>query len=143
MTSRIAGIDHVAITVTDIDRATDFYRDVLGAVQTSEYAPGGRVLVRSLTIGGCALNIHQQGNGIRLVARRPTPGSADVCFRWAGTIEQAEAHLARKGVEVIDGPAPRFSADGKPGRSVYFTDPDGNLLELMSVTSAEGTVAPS
>jgi hypothetical protein len=61
------------------------------------------VLVRSINIGGAAMNIHQRGNGIWLVARQPTPGSADFCFRWAGTAEDAEAYLRAKGVEVIEG----------------------------------------
>src|SRR5258706_293691 len=122
MTDQIAGYDHVAITVEDVDRATDFYRDLFGAQTITDWAPDGTLLIRSIAIGGAVMNIHQQGNGVELVARRPTVGAADLCFRWNGTIAAAEALLKDKGVEIIEGPAPRITSDGRPGLSVYFKD---------------------
>jgi catechol 2,3-dioxygenase-like lactoylglutathione lyase family enzyme len=78
------------------------------------------------------LSIHQAGNGLGLVAKRPTIGGADFCWRWDGKIDSALALLTEHGIDVIDGPSPRRTADGLPSDSVYFRDPDGNLLELMA-----------
>ena len=133
MTIPITGFDHLAMTVSDIDRACAFYSEVLGGEQISEYAPDGAPLIRGVRCGSVKLNLHQFGNGIDLVAQKPTPGSVDVCFRWSGPIETAQAHLAHHGIAIVDGPSKRVSNDGLPAISVYFRDPDGNLLELMTV----------
>jgi catechol 2,3-dioxygenase-like lactoylglutathione lyase family enzyme len=67
-----------------------------------------------------------------LVAREPVrPGNSDLCFAWPGPIEEVLAHLRANGVEVEEGPVRKFGARGG-GRSVYFRDPDGSLLELIS-----------
>jgi catechol 2,3-dioxygenase-like lactoylglutathione lyase family enzyme len=57
-------------------------------------------------------------------------GAVDVCFRWTDRIEAAVAFLEDRGIDIIEGPAPRQAADGLWGQSVYFRDPDGNLLEI-------------
>lgn len=132
--SMISGFDHVAITVADIDASIAFYEKVLGAKVEETYEIDGKVIVKRVKIGGALFNVHQQGNGVDLVARAPLPGSEDLCFRWEGTIEQAQKQLESNGVEVIEGPAPRTTSDGRESQSVYFRDVDGNLLELMAVT---------
>lgn len=128
----IRGIDHVAITVADLDAACEFYAHVLGATIEEEYEIGGRIAVKRVAFGQAILNIHQQGNGVDLVARQPLPGSTDICFRWSGGIEAAKAQLESRGVAVVEGPVARTSADGLPGSSVYFRDLDGNLVELLA-----------
>ena len=128
----IRGIDHVAITVADLDATCAFYEQVLGAQVEEAYEIGGRIAVKRVAFGQAVLNIHQQGNGVDLVARQPTPGSVDICFRWDGSTDGAKALLESRGVTVIEGPVARTSADGIPGRSVYFRDPDGNLVELLA-----------
>ena len=127
----IRGIDHVAITVADLDAICAFYERVLGARVEETYEIGGRIAVKRVAFGQAILNIHQQGNGVDLVARQPTPGSVDICFRWHGGIDAARALLESRGVTVIEGPVARTSADGITGSSVYFRDPDGNLVELL------------
>ena len=129
----IKGIDHVAITVPDIERTTRFYEQLFDAITVAEYAPNGQVLVRQLSLGGANLSIHQLGNGVALVASKPTPGSADICFRWAGGIAHALAHLRANGIEPIENPSPRITADGRPAMSVFFKDDSGNLIELMAI----------
>jgi catechol 2,3-dioxygenase-like lactoylglutathione lyase family enzyme len=129
---QVVGIDHVAITVENMEAACAFYGRLFGALTVFEYAPDDRVLVRQIAVGGAVLSIHQAGNGVELVAKRPTIGSADICLRWDGNIEDAVALLTGHAVEVIEGPTPRRTADGLPSLSVYFRDPDGNLLELMA-----------
>jgi catechol 2,3-dioxygenase-like lactoylglutathione lyase family enzyme len=79
------------------------------------------------------LSIHQAGNGLELVARRPAVGGADICLRWSGHIDSAADLLRAHGIPIIDGPSPRCTADGLRALSIYFRDPDGNLLELMAV----------
>ena len=128
----ISGIDHVAITVADLDASCAFYAHVLGATVEEAYEIGGRIAVKRVAFGQAVLNIHQQGNGVDLVARQPTPGSVDICFRWDGGIDAAKARLESRGVTVIEGPVARTTADGIPANSVYFRDPDGNLIELMA-----------
>jgi catechol 2,3-dioxygenase-like lactoylglutathione lyase family enzyme len=128
----IRGIDHVAITVDDLDAACAFYARVLDAVVEESYEIGGRIAVKRVAFGHAILNIHQRGNGVDLVARQPLPGSTDICFRWDGNIDAAKAMLESRGITVIEGPVARHSADGKPGSSVYFRDLDGNLIELLA-----------
>jgi catechol 2,3-dioxygenase-like lactoylglutathione lyase family enzyme len=122
-------IDHVAITVADIDVTTEFYSGLFGAEVLRDHKP----VVRALRLGGgVQLSIHQLGNGVDLVAARPTPGSVDICFRIAAPIDAASRHLAAHGVTIIDGPSSRTDNEGLPAQSVYFRDPDGNLVELMA-----------
>ena len=130
--SQVTGIDHVAITVADLEAACAFYRDLLGAQPVNEYAPNGKVLVRQVLIGSAQFSIHQAGNGVGLVARDATVGAADICLRWGGSIESVITLLREHGIEIIEGPTPRRTADGLPSQSVFFRDPDGNLLELMA-----------
>jgi catechol 2,3-dioxygenase-like lactoylglutathione lyase family enzyme len=120
-------LDHCVIAVSDWDRATAFYRDVVGA----EVVPidSGRV---SFRIGDTQLNVHGPGfMPTSNVARLPVqPGNSDVCFVWDGTIAEAMAHLERHHVDVETGPVERRGARGH-GTSLYFRDPDGSLLEFI------------
>jgi catechol 2,3-dioxygenase-like lactoylglutathione lyase family enzyme len=121
-------IDHCVIAVSDWDRSTAFYRDVLGA-QVVEH-PDGRVAFR---FGDQQLNVHGPGLDVgSLVARPPVePGGSDLCFTWPGTADEAVDHLRAHGVAVEEGPVPRHGGRGR-GTSVYFRDPDGSLLEFIS-----------
>jgi catechol 2,3-dioxygenase-like lactoylglutathione lyase family enzyme len=130
-------IDHVAITVADVERTTQFYDRLFGAEVPFDHAPDGRTLVRTVIVGGgVRINVHQQGNGIDLVADRPTPGSVDICFRFGGTIAEAQGLLQAHAIPIIEGPSPRIDSEGNQAQSVYFKDPDGNLVELMATDPA-------
>ena len=119
-------LDHVVIAVSDWERSNAFYRDVLGA-EVVERAGG-----YAYRFGDQQLNVHGPGGDASIVARDPVrPGNSDLCFVWGGTAEAAAEHLREHGVEVELGPVERPGARGK-GRSVYFRDPDGTLLELLS-----------
>jgi catechol 2,3-dioxygenase-like lactoylglutathione lyase family enzyme len=121
-------LDHSVVAVSDWDVSNRFYRDVVGA-ELVEMSPG-RFAYR---LDGTQLNVHGPGVDVSTnVARLPVqPGNSDLCFVWPGPIEEAVAHLERHGVEVETGPVERFGAQGR-GRSVYFRDPDGSLLEFIS-----------
>lgn len=131
----IRGIDHIAITVDDVERTVRFYRDVLGAevLFLDEFRTSAFNVV-SLIIGANRINVHPSPPRapIEVVARSPVPGSSDICFRWDGPIAEVVALLERHGLAVIDGSSPRPSADGTPATSVYTVDPDGNLLEFLT-----------
>lgn len=120
-------LDHVVIAVSDWERSNAFYRSVVGA-ELVEPRPG-RFAYR---IGDQQLNVHGPGTEAHPLARdRVRPGNSDICLVWHGPIEDAAAHLELCGVEIEEGPADRNGARG-PGRSVYFRDPDGSLLEFIS-----------
>jgi catechol 2,3-dioxygenase-like lactoylglutathione lyase family enzyme len=120
-------LDHCVIAVSDWERANQFYREVLGAELVE--LDKGRFAYR---FGDQQLNVHGPGSTPRPRAVDPVrPGNSDLCFRWAGTAEEAVAHLVAHRVQVEEGPVERQGAQGR-GRSVYFRDPDGSLLELIS-----------
>ena len=119
-------LDHVVVRVSDWEASNAFYRDVLGAELAERE---GRVVYR---FDDQQLNVHGPGVDARPVALNPgAPGSADLCFVWDGPIEEAVEHLQRHDVEVEEGPVTRHGGRGE-GTSVYFRDPDGSLLELIS-----------
>jgi catechol 2,3-dioxygenase-like lactoylglutathione lyase family enzyme len=128
----VLGIDHVAFAARDLETTCAFYDRLFGARVHLDYAPDGKSLVSQIALGGALLSIHQAGNGLELVARRPAVGGADICLRWSGHIDSAADLLRAHGIPIIDGPSPRCTADGLNALSIYFRDPDGNLLELMA-----------
>jgi catechol 2,3-dioxygenase-like lactoylglutathione lyase family enzyme len=118
--------DHCVIHVGDWERSTAFYRDVLGA----EIVPHGRGYL--YRFGAVQLNTHGPDQIGTPRARLPVmPGGSDFCFAWAGPIEEAAEHLDRHGIPLELGPVERVGARGA-GRSIYFRDPDGSLLEFIS-----------
>ena len=119
-------IDHIVLTVFDIERTLDFYSRVLGMEPVS--FAGGR---RGLAFGRQKLNLHQAGREFEPKAQHPTPGSADLCLIAAGPLDDAVAHLRACGVAIVEGPVARTGATG-PIRSVYLRDPDANLIEVST-----------
>jgi catechol 2,3-dioxygenase-like lactoylglutathione lyase family enzyme len=120
-------LDHCVIAVSDWERSNRFYAEVLGAELVE--LEHGRYAYR---FGDQQLNVHGPGSTPHPRAAVPVrPGNSDLCFCWDGTAEEAAAYLAAHGVEVEEGPVERQGASGR-GRSVYFRDPDGSLLELIS-----------
>lgn len=129
----VVGLDHLAITVADITRTVDFYCRVLGADDVyADLWRSGKIPIAIIQVGESRMSIHAAAAPASPHAVSPTRGSGDICFRWQGSLDEAAAHLGAHGVEVIEGPVPRPAADGQNGQSIYFRDPDGNLLELLS-----------
>lgn len=123
---RIASLDHLVLTVGDISRTIDFYRDALGMEPVT--FGGGR---HALTFGSSKINLHQAGHEIRPHALRPVPGSADLCLITHSPLDQVAAHLTAAGVPIEEGPVPRTGALG-PITSLYIRDPDHNLIEISN-----------
>jgi len=121
---RISRLDHLVLTVTDLDRTVDFYTRVLGMAAVT-FGDGRR----ALRFGDQKINLHPAGHGFTPSAARPTPGSGDLCFVAAGPLDQVRAHLAAVGVPVETGPVYRTGATG-PVTSLYLRDPDQNLIEI-------------
>ena len=123
--------DHCVIHVSDWERSTTFYRDVLGA----EIIPFRKGYL--YRFGSFQLNTHGPEQFLTPRARLPVmPGGSDLCYEWHGPIEEAADHLTRHGVSIELGPVERAGARGG-GRSVYFRDPDGSLLEFISYPPPE------
>ncbi|HEX7107480.1 MAG TPA: VOC family protein [Acidothermaceae bacterium] len=123
---RIERLDHLVLTVADVDGSVDFYERVLGLTPVTFGA--GR---RALAFGQQKINLHQAGAEFEPKAHRPTPGSADLCFVTSDELGEIEQRLRDVGVEIEEGPVDRTGALG-PIRSVYFRDPDRNLIEVAA-----------
>ncbi|XP_019618448.1 PREDICTED: glyoxalase domain-containing protein 5-like [Branchiostoma belcheri] len=121
-------LDHFVLTVKSIDVTVDFYTRVLGMrVDTFK---GGR---KALHFGQQKVNLHEHGNEFEPKAHAPMPGSADVCLITSHSAEEVLEHLKTCDVAVEEGPVQRTGALG-PILSVYFRDPDNNLIEVSSYT---------
>lgn len=121
---RVQSLDHLVLTVRDIAATCGFYERVLG-MRSVTFA-GGRT---ALTFGSQKLNLHQAGRELEPKAALPTPGSADLCFLADSPLAEVVGHLQRQNVPIIEGPVSKTGALG-PIRSVYFRDPDANLIEV-------------
>jgi len=120
----IERLDHLVLTVADIDRSCDFYQRVLG-MQVVRFGAGRT----ALQFGQQKINLHPASAPLQPHAVRPTSGSADLCLVTRAATADVLAHLRAQGVAVEEGPVPRTGALG-PIESVYFRDPDGNLIEV-------------
>lgn len=123
---RVNRIDHLVLTVADIATTVTFFERVLG-MQKIEFGEG-RI---ALAFGRQKINLHQLGAEFEPHAGRVQAGSADLCFIIDDSLDEALEQLQNLGVEVIDGPVARTGAEG-PLRSLYFRDPDGNLIEISN-----------
>ena len=117
-------IDHAVLTVRDIDVTCDFYHEVLG-MEVVTFGEGRR----ALKFGAQKFNLHKAGKEFEPKARKPTPGSADFCLITTTPMEHVMARLKACGVDVFEGPVARTGASGAI-TSVYFRDPDLNLVEV-------------
>lgn len=127
---QLSSLDHLVLTVRDIARTCDFYREVLG-MDVVSFRPADGTERKALAFGAQKINLHQAGAEFEPKADRPQPGSADLCFLSETPVGEWVTHFARHGVAVIEGPVRRTGATG-PILSVYVRDPDGNLIEVSN-----------
>lgn len=123
-------LDHLVLTVADIAATCAFYQRVLG-MQVVSFA-GGR---KALAFGSQKINLHEAGHEFEPKAERPTPGSGDLCFISETPLDDVIAHLGSCDIPIEEGPVERTGATGSI-RSVYFRDPDGNLIEVSNYLDA-------
>lgn len=120
----IRSLDHLVLTVASIEKTAAFYSRVLG-MEVRTFGQG-RV---ALHFGRQKINLHEVGRVLDPSVRHATPGSADFCLLTDAPMEEVLAHLGSCGVPVVEGPVNRTGAVHGL-RSVYFYDPDENLVEI-------------
>ena len=126
---RIDRIDHIVLTVRDITATCRFYTQILGMREIT--FAGSR---KALVFGNQKINLHKAGQEFEPKAYRPTPGAADLCLIATTPMPDIVTHLHEHGVEIIEGPVHRTGAQGSI-TSVYFRDPDLNLIEVSNYHS--------
>jgi catechol 2,3-dioxygenase-like lactoylglutathione lyase family enzyme len=123
---RISHIDHVVLTVNDIETACAFYHRALG-MEVVTFGEGRK----ALKFGNQKINLHQKGAEFEPKAKNPLPGSADICLISNTSIDLVIKDLTEKGIGIESGPIERTGANGKIN-SIYLRDPDGNLIEISN-----------
>jgi catechol 2,3-dioxygenase-like lactoylglutathione lyase family enzyme len=126
---KLDSLDHLVLTVKDIEQTIAFYSQVLG-MQPISFGDGRN----ALRFGSMKINLHQQGKEFEPKAQHAIPGSADLCFITSVPIQEVIDDLAKCDVAIIHGPVQQSGAAG-PLRSVYFRDPDQNLIEVANLMS--------
>jgi catechol 2,3-dioxygenase-like lactoylglutathione lyase family enzyme len=127
----VKGIDHWVIVSGDLERTLDFYQR-LGFKIAREHREGRPDMPTIRINDAQKINVHGPDSPERAGyhgARRPTVGGADFCLEWEGTVQQVLDLLKSNGIAPEVGPGARMCARG-PSTSVYFRDPDGNLVEF-------------
>lgn len=122
---QVHALDHIVLVVDDVQRTCRFYERVLG-MEPREERPGKW----SLHFGSHKISLQDAGAAPG-IARQTVPGSGNFCLLTETRMAAVTAHLAREGVEIVAGPGERAGATGLI-LSVYFKDPDGNLVEVSN-----------
>ena len=120
----IDALDHLVLTVADVERTCDFYRRVLG-MEVVRFGDDRR----ALRFGAQKINLHAAGKEPAPRAAHPTPGAGDFCLLTREPLAAWTERLQARGVAVLEGPVRRTGALG-PIESIYLRDPDGNLVEI-------------
>jgi catechol 2,3-dioxygenase-like lactoylglutathione lyase family enzyme len=128
MASLAERIDHIVLTVADIEATAAFYERALQLTRETFRAPDGE-LRHALRFGQQKINLQDRATATPTKARQPTFGSGDFCLIAAVPLDEVAAHLRSQDIALEAGPVPRRGAVGAL-RSIYFRDPDGNLVEV-------------
>lgn len=119
-------LDHFVLTVADISKSAEFYKNILG-MNIITFGTGRT----ALTFGNQKINLHQSGYEFEPKALNVQTGSADLCFITTNKLTEAMQHVTNQGIDIIEGPVKRTGSQG-PIMSFYFRDPDGNLIEVST-----------
>ncbi|KAM9850412.1 glyoxalase domain-containing protein 5 [Aulostomus maculatus] len=122
----VSHLDHLVLTVRSIPDTLNFYSSALGMEVIS--FKGNR---KALGFGKQKFNLHQLGQEFEPKAKHPTAGSADLCLITRTPLSTVAAHLKVCGVQIEEGPVERTGAVGTI-TSLYFRDPDDNLIEVSN-----------
>lgn len=128
MSEIVDRLDHIVLTVDNIEETTRFYQRALGLQSESFTGPDGQPRY-ALRFGNQKINLQDRNTETPTKAQVPTKGSGDFCFIAGAPLERIIEHLEAEGIPLESGPVPRQGALG-PLQSVYIRDPDGNLVEI-------------
>ena len=123
---KISHMDHLVLTVQSIPDAIHFYTNVLGMNEV-DFGNGRK----ALAFGQQKFNLHQAGKEFEPKAHHPTPGAIDICLITTTPLETVQRHIESCNVVIEEGPVKRTGAQG-PILSIYFRDPDKNLVEVSN-----------
>lgn len=123
---KISHIDHLVLTVEDIEKTIKFYTQILG-MEVISFAQNRK----ALTFGNQKINLHQKGKEFEPKAHKPTCGSADLCFITTTEIEEVQKEFVKNNIEIVEGIVERTGATGTI-KSIYLRDPDENLIEISN-----------
>ena len=130
----IAAIDHLVMTITDLEKTKAFYCEGLG-MRCESFTPAqGGAQRHALVFGAQKINLHDARSPHEPHAAQPQPGAIDICFLSDHSLEAWQAHLAAQRIAIEEGPVARTGATG-PIESLYLRDPDGNLVEIAVQTA--------
>jgi catechol 2,3-dioxygenase-like lactoylglutathione lyase family enzyme len=129
----IDAIDHLVLTVRDVEVSAAWYARVLGMAREDRPAPAGGLGRTSMRFGRQKINLRPAAatQAEWFTGQAPAPGGGDLCLLTSASPDEVTAHFRREGVEIVSGPVARHGALGLI-RSVYVRDPDGNLIEVSS-----------
>ncbi|KAH8682105.1 Glyoxalase/Bleomycin resistance protein/Dihydroxybiphenyl dioxygenase [Xylariales sp. PMI_506] len=132
--ANVRSLDHLVLTVKDLQSTIKFYETVLGMKHTVFVSKGDER--HALIFGQQKINLHVSGKEFEPKAQTVQPGSADLCFLVEDNVDEVAERLRARSIEILEGGdiVPRTGAKAKL-RSVYVRDPDGNLIELSNETA--------
>ena len=129
---KLEKIDHVVITVKDLNKTIDFYTNILGMKLEKFLSSLDNNQIRyAVSFGSQKINIHEEKNSFKPNALNPSSGSMDICFISKNKIKDWVLHLVKKGINIEIGPEKKTGALG-PILSIYIRDPDLNLIEISN-----------
>lgn len=123
---KVSHLDHLVLTVADIEISCQFYQSALN-FEVITFGENRK----ALKFGNQKINLHQVGKEFEPKAVHPTAGSADLCFIAETPLEEVIAHLQTQNIDIVEGPIERTGAMGKI-LSIYLRDPDQNLIEIAN-----------
>ncbi len=139
----IAGVDHIALPTSQPEAMISFYTELgFRPVGVEEWRRGDWSIF-AMALGDFKINFRPEAlwrnTAATLCGPTALPGCGDICFLWTGTIDEAVSMLDAREIAVIEGPVLREGGrqGGAHGTSVYFRDPEDNLLELITYERAE------
>ena len=127
----LTSIDHIVMTVSDMNKTISFYCDVLGMTLEDFTPSDGGEARKSLKLGDQKINLHDAKSPYKPHANNPVSGAVDICFLSSTTIEEWQNIFSENNIEIEDGPVQKTGATG-PIMSLYVRDPDLNLIEISN-----------
>ena len=129
---KLEKIDHVVITVKDLNKTIDFYTNILGMkLEKFSSSLKNNQIRYAVSFGSQKINIHEEKKPFKPNAMNPSSGSMDICFISQNKINDWMHHLEKKGINIEIGPEKKTGALG-PILSIYIRDPDLNLIEISN-----------